>query len=64
MDKSRISAEVPDWSREAVRRFWDPGQKLMRALRRYQETRGLRVSGYLDEQTVVRLLADGVLGND
>ncbi|WP_418593378.1 peptidoglycan-binding protein [Ponticoccus sp. (in: a-proteobacteria)] len=35
-----------------------------RALRRYQETRGLRVSGYFDEQTVVRLLADGVLGND
>lgn len=35
-----------------------------RALRRYQETRGLRVSGFLDEQTVVRLLADGVLGND
>lgn len=35
-----------------------------RALRRYQETRGLRVSGFLDEQTVVRLLADGVLGAD
>jgi peptidoglycan hydrolase-like protein with peptidoglycan-binding domain len=35
-----------------------------RALRRYQETRGLRVSGFLDEQTVVRLLADGVLGGD
>ncbi|WP_128910883.1 peptidoglycan-binding protein [Tropicibacter alexandrii] len=33
-----------------------------RAIRKYQETRGLRVSGYLDEQTVVRLLADGVLG--
>lgn len=35
-----------------------------RALRRYQETRGLRVSGFLDEQTVVRLLADGVLGSE
>lgn len=35
-----------------------------RALRRYQETRGLRISGYFDEQTVVRLLADGVLGNE
>lgn len=31
-----VSARDPDWSREAVRRFWDPGQKLMRAIRRYQ----------------------------
>lgn len=30
------------------------------ALRKYQESRGLRVSGYLDEQTVVRLLADSI----
>ncbi|WP_420327989.1 peptidoglycan-binding protein [Mameliella sp.] len=34
------------------------------AIRRYQDSRGLRVSGYLDEQTVVRLLADGVIGLD
>mgnify|MGYP001555413949 FL=1 len=34
-----ISAEVPDWSREAIRRFWDPGQKLMCAVRRYQAAR-------------------------
>ncbi|KUF12752.1 peptidoglycan-binding domain-containing protein [Pseudoponticoccus marisrubri] len=33
------------------------------AIRRYQETRGLRVSGFLDEQTVVRILADGILGD-
>ncbi|WP_425100349.1 peptidoglycan-binding domain-containing protein [Tropicibacter sp. S64] len=33
-----------------------------RALREYQRTHGLRVSGFLDEQTVVRLLADGILG--
>ncbi|MBY6115106.1 peptidoglycan-binding protein [Mameliella alba] len=32
------------------------------ALRRYQDSRGLRVSGFLDEQTVVRLLADGIVG--
>ena len=31
-----ISAEVPDWSREAIRRFWDPAPKLMRSIRRYQ----------------------------
>lgn len=31
-----VSATEPDWSREKVRCFWDPGQKLMRAIRRYQ----------------------------
>jgi serine O-acetyltransferase len=31
-----ISAEIPDWSREQVRRFWDPSRKLLRAIRRYQ----------------------------
>ncbi len=31
-----ISATEPDWSREAVRRFWDPGYKLLRSVRRYQ----------------------------
>lgn len=32
----KISAEIPDWSREDIRRFWDPGQKLIRTIRRYQ----------------------------
>lgn len=36
---SGISASVPDWSRETVRRFWDPGPKLIRAIRRYQACR-------------------------
>jgi serine O-acetyltransferase len=31
-----INAEVPDWSREHPRQFWDPGRKLLRAMRRYQ----------------------------
>ncbi len=34
-----ISATTPDWSREAIRRFWDPGPKLLRAIRRYQRAR-------------------------
>lgn len=34
-----VSATVPDWSREAPRGFWDPGPKLLRALRRYQAAR-------------------------
>lgn len=34
-----VSAQVPDWSRETISRFWDPGPKLIRALRRYQAAR-------------------------
>jgi len=36
-------------------------EQTRRALAQFQRTRGLRVSGYLDEQTVVRLLADGII---
>jgi hypothetical protein len=32
-----------------------------RAIRRYQDARNLRVSGYLDQATVVRLMADTIL---
>jgi serine O-acetyltransferase len=32
----RISATEPDWERERIRGFWDPGRKLLRAVRRYQ----------------------------
>ena len=39
MEELNISAEVPDMSLEAIRRFWDPASKLMRALRRYQAAR-------------------------
>jgi len=31
-----ISADVPDWSREKPRRFWDPDRKLLLNHRRYQ----------------------------
>jgi serine O-acetyltransferase len=31
-----IDAKIPDWSRESPRQFWDPGRKLMLAIRRYQ----------------------------
>jgi serine O-acetyltransferase len=37
-----VSAEVVDWTREAPRRFWDPGRKLLLAIRRYQYWRGRR----------------------
>ena len=35
-----------------------------RAIEAYQEQRALEVTGYLDQDTVVRLLADGILGLD
>ena len=34
--RANVSAEVPDWSREKPRQFWDPGRKLLLAIRRYQ----------------------------
>ncbi|MGH1465069.1 MAG: serine acetyltransferase [Cognatishimia sp.] len=34
-----ISAINPDWNRETVRCFWDPGPKLIRAIRRYQSAK-------------------------
>lgn len=31
-----VSATQPLWSREQPRRYWDPGRKLLRSIRRYQ----------------------------
>lgn len=31
-----ISAVIPDWSREAPTRWWDPGRQLLRCIRNYQ----------------------------
>ncbi len=33
---SEVSAERPDWQRECPRKFWDPGRRLLRAIRKYQ----------------------------
>jgi len=33
---NEISADVPDWSREAPQAFWEPGKKLLRSIRDYQ----------------------------
>lgn len=35
-----ISSDIPDWSREKVLGFWDPGRKLLRSIRRYQSCKG------------------------
>lgn len=34
--KNTISAKEPDWSRETIGHFWDPGRKLLRSIRCYQ----------------------------
>lgn len=31
-----ISADVPDWTREAVRQFWDPSRKLLATIRAHE----------------------------
>jgi serine O-acetyltransferase len=40
-----ISATVPDWSRERIRKFYDPSRQLLRQLRGYQRAR--EQSGWL-----------------
>ena len=40
MAKPEVSADTPDWRRERPRRFWDPGRRLLRSLRRYQACGG------------------------
>lgn len=49
-----ISATIPDWSRERVRKFYDPSRRLLRHLRGYQRAittgtfpRSLRVGWHL-----------------
>ena len=36
MKEANISAVFPNWSRESIRRKWDPGRRLLRAIRDYQ----------------------------
>ena len=37
--EQQVSAEIADWSREDIRKFWDPGPKLLRSIRRYQKAK-------------------------
>lgn len=37
--KVEVSAETPDWSRERCLGFWDPGRRLLRSIRYYQQWR-------------------------
>lgn len=38
-EQVRPAAVVPDWGRERCERFWEPGRRLLRAVRRYQRYR-------------------------
>lgn len=38
--KTGDMAKEPDWTREAPRRFWDPGRKLIKTLRDYDRLSG------------------------
>jgi serine O-acetyltransferase len=51
-----ISAEVADWSRETPQQFWDPGRKLLLAIRRYQRwrQRGGLLGSFLCKLLVIR----------
>ena len=33
---SDVSAKTPDWNREKPSRYWDPGKRLLLAIRKYQ----------------------------
>lgn len=35
-----ISSTVPDWTREALRGWWDPARRLLRTMRKYQSATG------------------------
>lgn len=52
---ANVSAETPDWSREKIERFWEPGKKLLRAVRRYQaaKARGGLIAGLSAKHWVV-----------
>lgn len=53
---TKVSAEVPDWSREQSRRFWHPSCKLLSAIRRYQywQKRGGLISSLFKKLSVLR----------
>lgn len=54
-DQEIVSATIPDWDRERCRGLWDPGRRLLRSIRRYQEcrTRG-RAGGLLSKYWVLQ----------
>ena len=44
-EEARISADIPDWSRERCIGFWDPGRRLLRSIRCYQKWKNREIPG-------------------
>ena len=51
-----ISATEPDWSREQLRRWWDPSRQLLKSIREYQKwyARGGIIGGFLRRVNVLQ----------
>jgi serine O-acetyltransferase len=60
------SPEAPDWARERCRGFWDPGRRLLRAIRRYQawKARGAPLSWWSRYWVLQHRLWSAVSGAD
>ncbi len=41
-DDSSVSATTPDWDRERIIKWWDPGRQLLRSIRGYQRWKARR----------------------
>ncbi len=59
-----ISASVPDWSRERVRKYFDPSRKLLRHLRGYQRARTKGTLPTIASDRLARLLVSRVERRD
>jgi serine O-acetyltransferase len=50
----QISADIPDWTRERPRQFWDPGRKLLLTIRHYHFWRDRAgIIGFLYRKSLV-----------
>src|SRR5690349_12766077 len=54
--EQNVSADMPDWSREKPRRFWDPSRKLLLAIRQcqYWHNRGGLLSYFVSKIVILR----------
>lgn len=48
--------DIPDWSREEITQFWEPGKKLLKSIRDYQryKEKGTLVSNFMQKICVLR----------
>jgi serine O-acetyltransferase len=48
-----ISAVIPDWSREAIQNWWDPGRQLIHSIREYQKYDGKSLISKIKKKWIV-----------